>query len=72
MAEKEKPVQVVVSPWLSARAAAMRLGVNRYALMRRAASGLIRTKADPGEHVRFHVADIDRLIAEEIESAATP
>lgn len=63
----------IARPWMSARAAAMRLGISVYELQRRALSGIsgtIRTLSEPGKALKFNAEDIERIRAEQEEPAA--
>jgi predicted site-specific integrase-resolvase len=54
-------MSIVESPWLSARAAAIRAGISVHRLHNMAVAGLIRTKIEPGATPKYSAEDADRL-----------
>jgi predicted site-specific integrase-resolvase len=57
-------MSTATSPWLSAWAAANRVGISVTKLQNMAIAGLVRTKVEPGSTPRYHAEDIDRLAEE--------
>jgi hypothetical protein len=49
--------------WLSARQAALRSGLTLMGLLKQAAIGKVRTRALPGENLKYSAADIEHLAA---------
>lgn len=58
------PSTAASNTWLSARAAALRLGITVYRLHALTLSGQIRTKVEPGTTPKYHAEDIDRIVGE--------
>ncbi len=51
--------------FISGRTARTRLGITHYQVIRLAALGRIRTEALPGSPIRYLLADVERLAAEQ-------
>ena len=57
--------EVISQPeWMTGKKARSRLNVTMAGLYKLAARGLIEVKAEPGEHVRYKSADVNRLAQE--------
>jgi hypothetical protein len=49
---------------MTGRAAAARLGISQYRLMKLASLGRVRTLAEPGSHLRYVRDDVEALASE--------
>lgn len=59
-------------PWLSAYNAAKRIGLSVHKIHNLALAGRIRTKADPGQNVKYWAEDVDKLGRELNRREPTP
>lgn len=56
--------KTVASPWISVRGGETMSGLGRNLLLKLAATGRIRTLAEPGCPMKLRAEDVERIVAE--------